>query len=100
MSWLNIAPGGLIGSALPAEGGGSVEIAATEHPIITGDGTGGLPLTDLDLDPDFTGSGGNLFDAPDGAVVIAKDGLGPVVVEYVHGDGRALVATGHDGIVT
>ena len=90
--WEDIAPGGLVGNPLPLEGGGSITIAAADHPIVTGEGIGGLSLIDIDLDPDGLGSSGNLFEAPEGAVVIAQDGLGPVVVEYPLGDGYALVA--------
>ena len=92
--WLDIAPGGLDAQTLPASGAGAVTIAATEHPLISGTGIGGVTLNAAYLDPELSGGGCCVVNPPDNsaAVVIAQNSIGPVLLEHTHGTGHVLVS--------
>ena len=99
---LDIGPGGLDVMGLPADGAGAVTIAAADHPLVTGVDTGGVALTDSDLDPEATGGAGYLTNLPSGATTtttIAQNTAGAVFLNYDEGldsdagDGHILVSS-------
>ncbi len=92
--WPDIAPGGADAAALPADGAAPLTITTPEHPMITGEGIGGTPLTAQDLDPQGTGGQGCIINAPQQSapVTIASNSLGPALVEHTHESGRVLLA--------
>lgn len=93
--WLDVGLGGLDVQALPAEGAGVVEILENSHPMISGNDTGGTPLTSTNLDPDGTGGRGFLSNPPvgSGAVMIATNSAGCCVIDYKIGEGHCFAST-------
>lgn len=92
--WPDLAPGGADVEALPAGGAGPLTITTPDHPMITGAGTGGVPVTAEDLDPQGTGGRAGVINAPqqDGLVVVASNSLGAALLEHTHGSGRVLIS--------
>jgi hypothetical protein len=90
--WIDVALGGMDVKPLFPEGAGAVTIAAPDHPMISGTGTGGQPLTNEDLDPGATGGTGNILNPPEGSEVIANNTAGPVVVDYRYRAGHVFVS--------
>lgn len=90
--WIDAVVGGADVEALPAGCEGPVTITAADHPVITGEGTGGTPLAEADLDPQGTGGSGCIRgDGQTDAIVIASNVHGPVLLEHTIGTGHVLI---------
>lgn len=67
-------------------------VVTASHPIVTGELSDGIALTDADLVGTYC-SHVDLSTLPAGAIVILRDSVGPTLVEYTYGTGT-VVASG------
>ena len=88
----DVTPGGMDCKNLA--NAGDLTIDEPNHGMIAGSACGGTDLTCLHLDPDSTGGGAALMNAPEGSTMtcIVSNSSGTVVCEYALGQGRVLAS--------
>ena len=64
-----------------------------QHPFITGEGYGGLPLSTISFDDWGPSDRGYLTNLPPGATILLRNSRGPTLIEYIHGAGKVIVST-------
>ncbi len=87
----NIAPGGVGYSRVASHD--AEEIEAPDHPYFTGEGFGGVRLSETDFEAWNRTDEGILTNLPTEAIVLLRNSDGPSMAEYVYGNGRVIVST-------
>ena len=87
---LDIDPGGTDTDLFQGEG--TVTITDPTHPMVTGEGIGGVPLTEEHFDPHSTGGNGYFLNVSSSSGAVVENASGPVVMDYLHGSGRIWIA--------
>ena len=87
----NLAPRG-VGYQPPLMTEGET-INAPQHPLITGQGFGGVPLSGTSFSAWAPTDRGYLTDVPLDATVLLKNARGPTMIEYNHGAGKVIMTT-------
>lgn len=87
----NIAPGGVGFARVGSHNTETIETPT--HPYFTGEGFGGVPLTQDDFANWENTDEGVLTNLPSDATVLLRNNDGPSMAEYVYGNGRVIVST-------
>lgn len=87
----SVAPGG-VGFARVASHDAET-IVTREHPYFTGEGFGGVPLSETNFDAWGNTDEGVLTNLPANATILLRNSDGPSMAEYVYGNGRVIVST-------